>query len=665
MDNHVYSILQVLSETNGIYTKYQYFADVLNISLRTVNRKISEVESFLNTHDYKYYITRGKGIKLDLTKTKNHELKDELILIAPNYFSLHDRLTFITLELLQSSDYLQIDYLAAKLKVSTNTIQSDLDQVNDKLMFYNIKLIKERGKGIITSGKLADFSNIYTMLVFENIDIRKIDYFSNDLIHLDVFKKTLSPLVKENLLNITPLNFINDFHNKLEESNSELRFYLADGTYLMMLINISNIYYFIPKNICINSLEDKKNKNFLRTLFSEKKLVSKQLINYLISFFSSARITNTIDGIYAIDEDKLSIEKEQNLILEELLNEFYEEIELSSKFVHSLKQHLILFIKRYNKKYQIPIQYTNHFLKEYQDIALRVKTTLINLGYKEILDDEVVYISIHLLGAILEKKNQHNHVKVALICFSGFGTSHVLKETLIKKFQNLEIYSIYTTNNIDELELIKNGVGMIISTVPVDITFMPTVLVNPFLTEIDLEKISNMIKMRKDKKNMKNYSTKTSKLDDLQQKLINNIVEQIYFKEIDYVNSLEELIKIIVRDNFLMEERKELEDKLMAREKLGSSILSEDKLLLLHTRYKSYTRLGVIRLGHTFKHPENNVPINIILFMIVPEQNNRDIISLVSKISESLITEDKFIYDLKNINEKNLGNLFLEIIKND
>lgn len=665
MDNHVYSILQVLSETNRIYTKYQYFAGVLNISLRTVNRKISEVESFLNTHDYKYYITRGKGIKLDLTKTKNRELKNELMLIAPNYFSLHDRLTFITLELLQSSDYLQIDYLAAKLKVSINTIQSDLDQVNDKLIFHNIKLIKERGKGIITSGELADFSNIYTLLVFENIDIRKIDYFSNNLIHLDVFKRTLSPLVKKNLLNITPLDFINGFHNKLEENNSELRFYLADGTYLMLLINISNIYYLIPNDIRINSIEDKKIKSFLKILFSEKKLISKQLINYLITFFSSARITNTIDGAYTIDEDKLSIEKEQHLILEELLNEFYEEIELSSKFVHSLEQHLILFIKRYNKKHQMPIQYTNHFLKEYQDIALRVKTILIHLGYKEILDDEVVYISIHLLGAILEKKNQHNHVKVALICFSGFGTSHVLKETLIKKFHNLEIYSIYTTNNIDELELIKNGVGMIISTVPVDITFIPTVLVNPFLTEIDLEKINNMLRMKKDKKNMRNYSNKISKLNDLQQELINNIVEEIYFKEIDYVSSLEELVKIIVRDNFITEERNELEDKILAREKLGSSILSEDKLLLLHTRYKSYTRLGVIRLKYALEHPENNVPINIILFMIVPEQNNTDIISLVSKISESLITKDKFIDDLKNIDERYLSNLFMETIKNN
>lgn len=660
MDNHVYQILQVLLEANNIYINYKYLANELDVSLRTINRKMKSVEDFLKENNYKYDISSGKGIKISLMQDTKKALMKKLDILSLNFISLHERLVFITIELLTAQDYLTVDYFATMLKVSRNTIQKDLNQVEKKLNIHELILCRHRGKGIKVTGDAYDYANLFTILVFENLNIQKIDYGAKNLININSFHNDLSPFIKNTLLDITNVSLIEFLHSKLENSDSKLRFELVDGTYLMLLINISNIYELLPKDTPINNIKNESVKNFLEKLFNPKEIIPNSLAVYLSNFFVSARISGTHLERYTNIQDEEFIENQTNLILEELIKEFKNEINITSKFIKFLESHLSLFIKRYNENIQIPLQYTDNFLTEYKVIADRVKNSLIKLGYKDVLEDEIVYIAIHILGALLEKNNVNESFKVAVVCFSGFGTSHVLKETLMKKFNQIDIESIYTTNNINELNLIKDGVELIISTVPIEMTFLPTILVNPIINDLDVKNIENALK------NQKEYATTNYKRNlqnsNRTKELINDILNSIYYKEINEVTSLEELISIIVTDNFIEEDRLGAYNKILTREKFGSSILNDYNLLLLHTRFKKSTRLGVVRLQKLFYLSHNNTPIDTVLFMIVPEQNNKVIIDIFSKISEALITEENFIKDLKTSRSEELLSVFEKAI---
>lgn len=651
MDNQTYQILQFLYPINNFFITYKYIADTLNLSTRTINRKMPEVLSFLSENKLNYEVKRSKGIKLKLTEIERHVFQQKLTMLKPSYFSKDDRIIFIILELLSAKEPVKIDYFAKSLKVSSSTIQTDLDDIKEKAYSLNLHLRSERGKGLYLEGNLSSKIIGKTTIIFENVDFSKLNMAKKKLITSDSFQNSLSPLIREKLHVSFSIDMVNEIHNSLEKEKNQLRFLLADGSYIKLLIGLSDfVRATFPKKVRLEKIKNKYIVNLIRKMFPEEELYSKETITFLSNFLESARYTDSVPKNKNKKILENNAEETKQLLLNELLVEFSNDIDLSSKFIPSLDYHLSLFIKRYDTNLQIPNQYTQNFIRDYNSYANRVRKILKKLNFTNIIDDEVVYIAMHLLGASLEKENKNRIKKIAVVCYSGFGTAQVLKETLKSKLHEIDIHVINDLDNINELEFIKNGIKLVVSTISVETTFIPSVFVNPFLTDLDIKKIEEKLEMDNKKKEMNDNLEVNVNSSTTEKSKIEKIVENYYYKELNSVINLESLVKKIASDNVPLKEVIPLTEKLIEREKFGSSVIDEHGIILLHCKFRKRTSLGVIRINNPFRYEtsdNNQIEIDTVIFMVVPEEKGSETIELFSKISSEIVTNEGFIKELK------------------
>ena len=134
------------------YVSYNYISKKLNISIRTVDRYIKDLDNYLNDNDIKLDVKKGMGIKLIISDEKRKELTPELTKDKKSYLSIHERKIIILCELLKAEESIKSYYFSSILKVSLGTITRDLDEIEDWLNQNGLKLNRFRGNGLFLEG---------------------------------------------------------------------------------------------------------------------------------------------------------------------------------------------------------------------------------------------------------------------------------------------------------------------------------------------------------------------------------------------------------------------------------------------------------------------------------------------------------------------------------
>lgn len=118
---------------------------------------------------------------------------------------------------------------------------------------------------------------------------------------------------------------------------------------------------------------------------------------------------------------------------------------------------------------------------------------------KQLSDDEITYILMHIEAALERMRQNQRLPNILIVCHAGFGTSHFLAEMLKKHFK-LNILGILSVHNIQQEALSKQQellkrCDFIVSTVPLlDIPLpIPWIQVDAMLNTEDMERIRQMI----------------------------------------------------------------------------------------------------------------------------------------------------------------------------
>lgn len=122
----------------------------IGVSRRTIYRDLSEIKPVLKDKNIEIvkqdnlYFLKGKE-RDSLVK-----FKDELQILPE--LSIEQRRNILAIKLLLENDYQKIVALAYELDVSKNTIINDLSELEELFEEYNIRIIREKSKGIIIKG---------------------------------------------------------------------------------------------------------------------------------------------------------------------------------------------------------------------------------------------------------------------------------------------------------------------------------------------------------------------------------------------------------------------------------------------------------------------------------------------------------------------------------
>lgn len=661
MDSQTYQILTILVNELD-YVTYQIISKKMDVSSRTVSRIIPTVATFLESNGFQYSVKKGKGIKLYLDSNERKRLEEILVSQNVTYYSSEERAAIILTELIDSDDPAKIDYFSNVLGVSPMTIYSDLDTIENRMESFNLKINKQRGKGITVEGSKFDESMFFSDFLYGNIDVRLIDFTQANPFSIIMFGNHLSSSIRERLYKQLPIEEMLAVHYRFEKSGTRLRFLLADGGYFKLVLTTS----FLNRDVDSTIEHHKKYSELVEEIIEialkqSKKIVSEEEAEFIDRYISSARKTSNTEKWSSNFSNTENYDKEINRIRSAFYRIFGEKIDMTSVFIKSFDNHVYLFLQRYNSNLQIKNQYTHIFKEEYIQIFIRIHDLMAELGYIKIIDDEVVFLAMHILGAILDKNNSSNTKRIAVVCSSGFGTSKVLRESIKKRFPQIEIEAEDNDSIINEFEFIKKNIDLIVSTIPVDTTFVPNVMVNPFLSQNDVIKIEQILNLQNSEIDNQAFETKSSvekvPISNERSKLIDRVLETLYFSELPEVESIDKLIEEISAATMPIEKAQLLAEALKEREKFGSSVIDDHGVLLLHCKFDDQIQLGVVRIDKPVEYHtiDGLVEIDTIILMVVPTIKKNEIVRLFGTISSSLVLDENFLKSVKSLNSEKLS----------
>lgn len=656
----------------NICNEYEYItisniAEKLSISSRTVLRELRDIEGWLKAYGCSLDKKAGMGIKLngsieDRKKIlerleEGKEIKD---------YSAKERQVIILGELLQQKEPVKLFSFTRALNVTEGTLSHDLDKIEQWLKDYNLKLIRKPGVGIYIEGREDEFRKAIVNLIYENInEIQLLDLIRENLpIEVNTRKRLLNLIEKDTIRKLEALIF---------EVDETLRYRLADNAYIGLLVHLALAIQRIMKNEKISMdkvyLNELKNYSEFKTAEDLTIKISKAF-NIEIPEDEIGYITMHLRGSKCFEKEH------KNNELEDLAKEIIKiaEAETGSFLEHNeqsiswLVNHLGPAINRLKMKMDIRNPLLNEIKEYYPELFNLAAKCIVPVEKQfdiKMPDSEIAYIAMHLGAALERKKLTRKLYRVVVACATGIGTSGLLATRIEKEYDNIEVAEVISSLNIKEGELSSKGIDFIISTVPIESSVLPVVVVNPLFFQKDKELVDNLIKELKNKP--VHYYKNNGCSYDLKEKLsqisfytegILQILDNFFLFHYDEFKSISEVIDEVshrILDEY--ESATQIKKDLMAREEHGSTILTGFNSVLLHCKTSGVKQLffGAVRIKKNLfvmNTEGEKEQIKLAIIMLVPENCNKLQIEIMSFISSRLIEEPDFLKDLNEAEEK-------------
>jgi len=484
-------------------------AKKFKVTERTIRYDLEEINLFFKNKDLPIFFRIKDGIITVISdvydKSKAISLIKGMNLDFGEYIpSPKERQYLILIELFFAEDFITINYLANKIKVSRNTIINDLDEVKDMLIVNDIDPIFIPSKGLCVEGKEKSIRKLGLKAFREALPLEQyIGLIQNDLYRnpdIDNYPNILF----NHLFNNMAIEEIQKYINTLQK---KLNIIFSDLVYIDLIVCLAMAIQRIKlgNSICIREEEKLEISN--TNVYREVNLISDIISEYFDINFTIDEVTYFAQLILSSDsyitpviEDYPNLLKSQTFITK-LIDEVSKRLNNDLTKDLELYNDLLAFILplTYRQKYQIQIY--NPYLREiksnYQKTFTAVKSSILFLEQDmigPINDDEIGYITLYFAAA-LEKQNEFN---VLILCGIGYSIANLLS-TKLKLMFNINVVNIAPISEATKM-LDKYKVDLIVTTSAFTNKDIPCIVVNPLLTQEDILLLRKHIKKCRAKK---------------------------------------------------------------------------------------------------------------------------------------------------------------------
>lgn len=706
-------ILRKKSET------LQRYAELFNVSEQTIRNDIKEINFYLEKKHATKLIIDDTGF---LRMSKEVDLKSVLKAYATfqNYrLSQDERRTILALLLITSSDYITTYYLSEYVLVSRNTLVSDIEELKKWFEQNQLVLTSYTGKGYKVTGDEKGIREAMMKLIISNgLFDQEYDYALG--FEDNIFQNLLLDIIDKKARYQEIGRLLLDVEKRHHVQLSDFA-YQEVVCYLLIMVERLQLGFAIQTFSEDFDVESSSKYDFALSLARElelkygQKSTDKEIASLVSILRSKSYIKNNgrkIDSIeiqILITEFIFNISKELNI-------KYY----LNSELFDLLENHLKLLIYRVKSNINIRNVLFDEVYQSYADIFPLVKKYLKKI--EEYLQasltlDEISFVVMYVM-AIFETNDvatKNKSLKVRIVCNSGRGTAQLIKAKLTATFPNIDIISIDSTHVLRKNN--PTDQDLIITTVPLQFSYSPVVLINPILTEKDIIKIQKAIYQIKPREiidqeisNQNNdmFQTLLSIMDkyvekEEQDEFLKDI-EALYYPSITQleldeteVDRLSDLLVVermafnvevkdwreaitaagkLLLESRLIEERY-IEGMIQVIEKNGSYIVISPGVAIPHADASD----GAIKVGASFVqlkepvhfgHPEND-PVKYVIAFSIPEETSigkclyyfTEILAtedFLSKMNQQQ-TEDEVLVAIKKMENKVMGLTYEKNIK--
>lgn len=625
-------LLLLLYNSPKQFQTSQELAQRLNLSERTVRTYISRLKGLVSELGGKIEAKQGNGYRLVLDQPKQFESYlfksrlEELQREPDAIDSSSGRRDMIISRLLLNNERLEALELADDLYISESTLKKEIAALKDLLDLYGLKLVTQRKK-LTIQGEEADKRRMILDYFFRNkkfVSLQEymdhsgfFDEIPSDAILMIVLEELrregihLSDMMIQNLLLHIALSI-----KRLQCGQDLKHFEALDTDFDPLLSEVSNRI--------VDRISSLMNLQFPQ---AEIQYLTLHLSVKFNAFGNEQ------------DDQRGQIQAQLKPALHRLADRIGVPVDQDPTLERSLIEHLVPMLLRLQSRIQQQNPLTPDIQQQYSDLLAEVSEELGQmpcLSQFDISDDEWTYLVIHFLAA-LDRQQENEKLQVLVICATGFGSSQLLKNRLMKKFPN-SIHIASETGYYDMNDQVLEGIDLIISSVNMGpiIFGVPFLHVSVFLSDDDVERIQKFIDQKSEKNAPK---PKAKQIKQVKRNTLNLLENQlpkenffVFEGKVDRDQVVDTLVKAVSRGENEHFEQK-FKDQLTLRQKMGSVAFSE-QIVVAHPAVplaeQSSFALALVPSG--LKWDTTSDAIQFVFLMSPSYQENNEIKVLVESV---------------------------------
>lgn len=610
------SVLKLFLNTSD-YVTAKFISQKTNFSERSIRTYIKTINTILANKNAEIVTKKGIGYKLVY-----NDLNEVNYLISQS--SQNDRIYQLLHLIFLERKRLLIYDVCNKLFISQHTLKNDLMKIKKMLAEFNIKLKND----LSVSGNEDNIRSFIVSFFFNDDNFMalakefNIQFPSNrEIINLIIekcrkYQIIISDFVVRNLT----------LHILLALERIKADFIIEDVSIDIFDINIVN-----TANEIVLALEN----------MTKLKIPKSEIHNICLHLSNKAKVNS-----FNVNSD--------NTLLKEAILEFQKHFFVNFLALEyrdynlekDLYNHCFYLINRLSNKVNLKNPLLEDIKSKYLVVFNQVKDSISNnsfLGNLKIDEHELAYITIHVLAS-LEKIQFERKCKVLVICSTGYGSSKLLQNRLLKYFdKQIEIKAVLSAYDLNDS--ILSNVDFIISTVPIEHiqVKIPVIITSVFLHEQEIEEINRYITIV----NQNNFSN-SEYLSFVDQMLNENLFLMID-DFIDKNTILKTLIQRLYQQGYILDVEN-FYNNVLLRESFSSTAFSQD-VAMPHPQsfdekdglVKSSIAVAIVKQGVCWDDYFHDIKL---VFLYVPIHKDTCTLKIMTNFIIDLIDNDESIQKL-------------------
>ncbi|MGF2614206.1 transcription antiterminator [Rossellomorea vietnamensis] len=683
------SIIDLIIRTSGKHT-VATLSDYLHVSGRTIQRNLKSVEKILKEYDLELKRTTNEGLFIEGRNEQIFRLIQKLTDIVPTDETPEERKLHLLVTLLHEGPYFKKQVLANQLGISTATLTVYLDELAIWLSKFSVVITRKRGVGVEVAATEANkrhalaafflvhfyediIESLYLIQKGQHLNEMVLAYFSPE--YLLLADQAANPLLSKE-------------QTKLIDSD-------YTGLIVHICLTIQRIQNgFILEEANVQKIQYDHEYQVMKKICDElREILSVPISSSDVHFLSVVLKGSKVQAADSIDYDSILLGQHIKKVILEVSSKLNVDLSDDFSLYQGLIAHMEPSIFRLKQRMESFNPLTDEIKKKYPVLFSAVKISLEN-QFKDIHfpDGEIAFVVLHF-GSALVMNEEKVRIQAVVVCPTGIGTSKMLASRIQKEIAEINSVEILSLTDFQSADIREYDI--VISTVRLPFTDIDYILVNPLLSEKDIEFIQNYLqnnleKLTRNDKYLKPVEReKEAGMDErpqvrsLLQEIkeihtsIESILDNYRFYRKGHAGShftvLEEMVKQAEKDGLLLNSDKVLHE-LKERERKGGLGIPNTNMGLFHCRSEGIGEL-VFQIAH-LKEPcmivgmdGAEMPMKSLLLMLAPASMNKREQEIVSMISTSLIEDEQsmMIYSSSNgeMIQKKLEELFLDYLQNN
>ncbi|TFJ93075.1 PRD domain-containing protein [Lentibacillus salicampi] len=661
-------MLEYLLEAQGAVT-IKTIADRLDVSERTVQRDLSNVEQMLFDYNLELNKQSGVGLQISGLATDKNHLLAEITETSWSEFTPEERQAILLSTLLETDEPVKLFALAANLHVTTATVSHDLDQLENKLTNHKLHLIRRRGYGIRIEGREADKRAAISSLIAEHVN-------TSDMVSF-LKQRTQAPkmnAISDRLLGLVNPEKLSIIEQRVSQARDKLRYDLADSAYIGLVVHLALAIERLQKGDTIefdqkylHEISQTSEYTIAKRLIHdlEKDLdmtIPNDEIGYITMHLMGAKLR--VDQHYVIEDSSFDVAYQAKEIIEHVSNRLGKDLTYNITLLNDLVAHLKPSIYRLKKGLTISNPMLAEITRDYNAL-FKIVQEAVGEVFPDLTfpDDEIAYLVLHFAAILLHDETDAS-MRALVICSSGIGTAKMLATKLkqqipeIKQVENQSLFDLERTETDDY--------DIVVSTIPLDDMANDYILTSPMLTKPEADKVKRAIRKRKATVPQK-PTTQTkweNEQSDSRQKLemiqaysaaILEVLKSLEVKHFSGNMSLDALLQEACEQlaaNGVIQNPENVRRSLIDRQAKSGLGIPGSYLALYHTRTDDVKRpsFTVYALNQPLivnSMAGTDMTMNTLLVMLAPADADQELLETLSYLS-SLIIEEESIQALES-----------------